>query len=202
MKLYSKKAGKELTREEFIKGICQTGEPHPYRKIWLDTARETMVDLAKEIGTAVHQVSPNVRLGLMSSIPTVHCAEGRDWEGILQGLAGKTPMVNRPHLPSYQEVSPQSYFWNFNTISVLSKANVPVDTEIYPELENSPRTLFAKSRTFSRFQIELSTALGAQGITMNLFNVMGNGVLMQDGFEKMLQKRNLFKSNHSVKYGR
>ncbi len=192
MKLYSKKAGKELTREEFIKGICQTGEPHPYRKIWLDTARETMVDLAKEIGTAVHQVSPNVRLGLMSSIPTVHCAEGRDWEGILQGLAGKTPMVNRPHLPSYQEVSPQSYFWNFNTISVLSKANVPVDTEIYPELENSPRTLFAKSRTFSRFQIELSTALGAQGITMNLFNVMGNGVLMQDGFEKMLQEAKPF----------
>lgn len=192
MELYSKKAGKKLSREEFVKGIVRKGEPHPYRKIWLDSARETMVTLAEEIGKAVHQVSPQVRLGLMSSIPAVHCAEGRDWEGILKGLAGETSMVNRPHLPSYQEVSPQSYFWNFNTISVLSKANVPVGTEIYPELENSPRTLFAKSRTFSRFQIELAMALGAQGITMNLFNVMGNGVLMQDGFEKILKEAKPF----------
>ena len=192
MELYSQKAGKSLSREEFLKGILQTGEPHPYRKIWLDTARTTLVDLAEEIGKAVHQISPQVRLGLMSSIPAVHCAEGRDWEGILKGLAQETPMVNRPHLPSYQEISPQSYFWNFNTISVLSKANVPVDTEIYPELENSPRTLFAKSRTFSRFQIELSTALGAHGITMNLFNVMGNGIAIQDGFQDMLKEAKPF----------
>lgn len=192
MKLYSQKAGKVLSREEFIKGVWQTGAPHPYRKIWLDTAKETLVDLAEEIGKAVHQASPQVRLGLMSSIPPVHCAEGRDWEGILKGLAGETPLVNRPHLPSYQEVSPASYLWNFNTISVLSKANVPKDTEIYPELENSPRTLFAKSRTFSRFQIELSTALGAHGITMNLFNVMGNGVAMEDRFQDMLKEAKPF----------
>lgn len=187
MKLYSQKAGKPLAREEFINGMLKTGDPNDYRKIWLDTARETLVDLAQKIGQSVHKVSPHVRLGLMSSIPDVHCAEGRDWEGILKGLAQDTPMVNRPHLPSYQEVSPQSYFWNFNTISRLSKANVPVDTEIYPELENSPRTLFAKSRAFSKFQIELSTILGAHGITMNLFNVMGNGVAMEDGFQNMLK---------------
>ena len=38
MRIYSEKAGKELTREEFVAGVLQPGTPHPYRKIWLDTA--------------------------------------------------------------------------------------------------------------------------------------------------------------------
>ncbi|HOJ10186.1 MAG TPA: hypothetical protein PK733_06290 [Clostridiales bacterium] len=192
MEEYSKRAGKKLTREEFIQGILQPGEPHPYRKIWLDICRETLVNVAQEIGEAVHKVSPNTRLGLMSSIPEVHCAEGRDWEGILKGLATDTPMVNRPHLPSYQEIGPQSYFWYFNTISVMSKALVPASTEIYPEVENSPRTLFAKSRNFTRFQIESSAVLGSQGITLNLFNVMGSGVLPKEGFQRMLAETKPF----------
>lgn len=192
MNEYSKRAGKKIMREEFVQGILQPGEPHPYRKIWLDVCRETLVKLAREIGNAVHKVSPNTRLGLMSSVPEVHCAEGRDWEGILKGFACDTPMVNRPHLPSYREVGPQSYFWNFNTISVMSKALVPESTEIYPELENSPRTLFTKSRSFTGFQIESSSVLGSKGITLNLFNVMGSGVLLKEGFQKMLAQTKPF----------
>lgn len=192
MREFSRRAGGTLSREAFVDGLLQPGTPHPYRTLWLDLARETMSSLAGEIGRAVHRVSPKTRVALMSSIPSVHCAEGRDWSGILEGLAGGTALVNRPHLPSYQELGPQAYFWSFNTISVLSRAMVPQATEIYPELENSPRTLFAKSRSFTKFQIDTSLVLGSRGITMNLFNVMGSGVLAQEGFGAMLAEAKPF----------
>jgi hypothetical protein len=78
MEEYSRRAGRKLTREEFVEGVLKPGNPHLYRKIWLDMARETMVKLAQSIGESVHKVSPTTRVGLMSSNPEVHCAEGRD----------------------------------------------------------------------------------------------------------------------------
>ena len=80
---------KSVLLRRFYEFRLRPGEPHPYRKIWLDLARETMVDLAREIGKAVHAVSPSTRVGLMSSTPEVHCAEARDWEGVLNGFVAE-----------------------------------------------------------------------------------------------------------------
>jgi hypothetical protein len=188
MEEYSRRAGKKLTRHEFAEGIIKTGEPHPYRKIWLDTARDTMVENAALIGEAVHKVSPATRVGLMSSNPPTHCAEGRDWEGILKGLAGNTPMVNRPHLPAYNEVHPQGYLRDFNAISRLTCSMIPESTEVYPELESFPHTRFSKSKTLTEFQLVTSLLLGADGITLNIFDMMGNGILLQEGYQEVLSR--------------
>ena len=186
MQEYSRRAGRRVTREEFVKGVLQPGAPQPFRRIWLDTNRETMVDLAKMLGQAVSRVAPQTQVGLMSSSPAVHCIEGRDWESVLRGLAaGRTP-VNRPHLPSYAEVSGADYLWNFSRISRQSAAMVPPDTLLYPELENWPHSRFSKSRTFTRFQIESSAALGAAGITMDIFDLFGNGAMPQEGYSQPL----------------
>lgn len=186
LEAYSAAAGHKLDREEFVTGIWKQGEPHHYRKIWLDISGKTMVNAARAIGEAVHRISPSTRVGLMSSYPSVHCAEGRNWEGLLHGLACGTPMVNRPHLPAYSDVTPQEYLWNFNQISRMTQAMVPDSTETYPELENFPFTLFSKSRTFMRFQLETSLALNPMGTTMNLFNMMGSGVIFSDGYQDVL----------------
>jgi len=183
---YSRRAGKTLSREEFLAGLLQPGEPHPYRRIWLETSRDTMVENARIIGQAVRAVSAHTRVGLMSSVPSVHAAEGRDWHGILNGLAaGKTPVI-RPHLPSYTEVSPQSYALGFAAVSRMTTAVIPPETEIYPELENFPHSRFAKSKTFTSFQIESALALGAEGITLNLYDMIGNGILPQEGYQTAL----------------
>jgi hypothetical protein len=186
MREFSRRAGRTVTREEFVKGVLQPGAPHPYRRVWLDTNRDTMVSLAAMLGQAVNRVSPKTQVGLMSSAPEVHCIEGRDWEGVLRALAaGKAP-VNRPHLPSYSEVSGADYLWNFSRISRLSAAMVPPDTLLYPELENWPHSRFSKSRTFTRFQIESSAALGTAGITMDIFDLFGNGAMPQEGYAQPL----------------
>lgn len=183
---FSRRAGKTLTREEFVRGILQPGEPHPYRKIWLDVGRETMASLAKEIGEAVARVSPDTQVGLMSSAPCVHCAEGRDWHAILQGLAGEHNPVSRPHLPSYQDATPQNYSGSFCQHTRQTKALIPDNTLIYPELEGFPHTTFIKSNAFTAFQLTTSLLIGSDGITLNLFDMMGNGPVMADGYHQTL----------------
>ena len=186
MKVYSALAGKNLTREEFVAGVCGKGEVHPYRKIWLDVSRKTILHMAERVAKAVFAVNPDVRLGLMTSDPAVHCAEARDWPALMDRLTGnKRPHV-RIHLPAYSEVTTQQYGINFQFVSRLTKAMLPEDIEIYPELENFPDTRFSKSCAFSRFQIETSAQLGAAGITMNIYDMMGNGVLKGEKYQDML----------------
>lgn len=186
LKEYSRRAGRTVSREEFVRGVLQPGKPHPYRKIWLETSRDTMVNLAGILGDAVRSVSPETQVGLMSSNPAVHCVEGRDWNSVLRGFAGNHPPVNRPHLPSYTEAAAAQYLWNFNRVSRLSTSMVPTETRLYPELENWPHSRFSKSRAFSRFQIEAVAAIGAHGIAMDIFDLFGNGVLPREGYASSL----------------
>jgi len=188
MKIYSEKAGKELTREEFLAGVLQPGEPHPYRKIWLDTARDTMLSAANAISTAVRQVSNRPKVGLMSSVPYVHAAEGRDWHAILNTLAGGQVPVNRIHLPGYQETVPSTYLRNLNMVSMMNRAMIPENTEVYPELENFPFSLFSKSRRFTRFQLLSGLPLNLAGITIDLYDLNGNGIVWEDGYQHMLKE--------------
>lgn len=188
MREYARRAGKpELTREEFVRGILQPGAVHPYRKIWLDVNRETMTALAARIGQAVRQASPTAKVGLMSSVPYIHAAEGRDWYGILRGLAAGQPPVSRIHLPAYQETAPGQYLLRFNMVSMHNRALLPPETEVYPELENYPYSLFAKSRAFTRFQLLSSLPLNLKGMTIDLFDLNGSGIVFSDGYQQMLR---------------
>ncbi|MDR2618462.1 MAG: hypothetical protein LBC62_06295, partial [Treponema sp.] len=182
---FSKRAGKNLTREEFVEGILRPGVPHLYRKIWLDAARETMIGLAEAFNSAMREVSPSTALGLMSSDPSVHCAEGRDWDRLLGALCKGGAVVNRPHLPAYNERAPQEYLWYFNTVSVLSRACLPPETVVYPELENFPFPRASKSRAFTRYQIETALALGIDGITMDILDFSGNAAPMAGQAENL-----------------
>lgn len=186
MRLYSESAGKQLTREEFVAGILQPGEVHPYRKIWLDVAQETMIHAAERIGSAVRKVSKSTKVGLMSSVPHVHAAEGRNWSAILKGLASGLTPVNRIHLPGYSEDVPSTYMLNFNMVSMMTRAMIPAETEVYPELENFPYSRFTKSRRFTRFQLLASLPLNLAGITIDLYDLNGNGITWRDNYQKTL----------------
>ena len=184
MALYSAAAGKTLTREEFVRGVLQPGEPHPYRKIWLDVSRDTMLSAAAAIGGAVRAVSAKAKVGLMSSAPHIHAAEGRDWHALLRALAAGRPPVDRVHLPGYQEASPAGYMQGFNMVSMLTRAFLPPETEVYPELENFPFSRFSKSRRFTRFQLLSALPLDLAGMTIDLYDLNGNGIVWEDGYHE------------------
>lgn len=188
MRRYSARAGKPLTREEFLAGVLRPGPPHPYRKIWLDVSRETMLEAARAIADAVRAVSARPKVGLMSSAPQIHAAEGRDWHALLRTLAAGRPPVDRIHLPGYQEQSPAQYLHGFNMVSMLTRAMLPPETEVYPELENFPFGLFSKSRRFTRFQLLSALPLDLAGITIDLYDLNGNGIVWEEDYQTMLRE--------------
>ena len=187
-KEFSKRAGQNVSLSKIREGFSKTGEPSPYRKIWLDTAQDTMNGLAKLLGEAVHEAASETRVGLMSSGPETHCAEGRDWYNVLHYLAGSNRPLNRPHLPAYHDVSPIRYALDFQRFPRLTAAMTGEETELWPELENYPHTRFSKSHTFSRLQIESTLSLCAEGITLNLFDMAGNGVNLAQRYDTVLSE--------------
>ncbi|MEN6419604.1 MAG: hypothetical protein ABFC73_11870 [Clostridiaceae bacterium] len=186
---FSERAGRTLSREEFVKSLLAHGEPSEERKIWLDECREGLEGAARAIEQAVHTVDPNVKIGLMSSVPYVHSAEGRNWKSLLSALGGKgNPPVSRIHLPAYQELVPSKYLQAFHMVSYVNRALLAPETLVYPELENYPYSRFSKSRAFTRFQLLSSLALNLGGMTIDLFDLNGRGIIEQDGYQTMLRE--------------
>ncbi|MGE4564800.1 MAG: hypothetical protein AB7F32_08015 [Victivallaceae bacterium] len=175
---------KEVGREELLANILKPGKPHPWRALWLDLCRQTLLEPAESLRRAVEAASPESRLALMSSRPDVHAAEGRDWGKLQQALAGDDVLQARPHLPPYTEIRPM------RTPPVetrLTIANYRRPVEIYPELENSPRCgRYSKSAAFSAWEILHSVLYGSRGITINHFDMMGNGIALDRHFGTML----------------
>lgn len=189
MKLYQEKLGHTESRETFVKALLTPGKPLPERRIYLEQARHEMIETEQLIEQAVHQVSPETDLGQMTSFPDWHAIEGRDWAGLLDAQRGnktKHPRVVRPHLPAYNEVSPIMYGRNFEKYSAITATYAGNQAELYPELENSMWTRQVKSNNFIAFQIITTALLGAKGILLNIFDMMGNGINENWGYSKML----------------
>lgn len=183
MEQYCARLGRTVSREDFYSHLL-TGEDD-CRQAWMDVSRKTMVDLAARLSQKVHAVSPKTRMALMCSNPIVHAAEGRDWYGIVSAL-GEGAVV-RPHLPAYEEIPAKDYLWHFCCASRLTAAfTEQAAISLWPELENFPYSRFAKSHRFSRLQILLSLAINANGITMNIVDMIGNGVRSNESIDQML----------------
>ncbi|MBF9017007.1 MULTISPECIES: hypothetical protein [unclassified Oceanispirochaeta] len=188
MKRFSEAAGRELNREEFVREMLQPGKVHPSRKVWLDTMRRTMSEFSHAIGEAVRSAAPRTRIGLMSSAPQAHCVEGRDWKAVMTNFSGVNRPLNRPHLPAYREIAGPRYCLEFQRYSRLTAAFLSAETELWPELDNFPHTTFSKSHTFAAFQIEASLALCSEGITINISDMIGNGIAERQNNQAYLKR--------------
>lgn len=187
MARYSEKLGRTVSRPEFVKAMLQPGDPTPERKAYLDVARQEMIDTVHQIEQAVHAVSPETNMAQMTSFPNWHAIEGRDWAGLFDAERGEGhPRVARPHLPAYNEVAPLKYGRDFEHYTRTTAAYLGDAAELLPELENYMYSPFVKSRRFTQFQIETAALVGAKGILLNLFDMIGNGIDEAYGYAEML----------------
>ena len=188
MKAFSEKVGKLVTREELMAAMLAPGDPHPYRKEWLDLNRDLMIEVAHFFEKLVHSVSPDTKVGLMTSLPNHHSLEGRDWEAFTSALAGNKPLVVRPCMCNYSEWTLRGLYdseWTLRqTLHCLSP-----DAIIQTELENVPFSTYSKSTTFTFLQMAISFALGSDGVTMNLFDHMGSPISVTPEFGPMLKSK-------------
>jgi hypothetical protein len=176
--------GREVSRQKLLENILAPGKPHPWRKIWLDICRDSLLEPAVKLRQAVQKANPSTRLGLMSSLPDVHSIEGRDWLALQQALGNKPAFLTRPNMPPYTE-TPAISTPPAQTRHTIANLEGPL--EIYPELENSPRCgPYSKSGTYSLWECFNAAVLGSQGITINHFDMMGNGTALDRGFAAAL----------------
>lgn len=182
MQMYCEKLGENVSREQFVERMLRPGVPDPARKAWLDVSRETMAQLARDIGVAVRKGSPETEVGLMSSDPKAHGLEGRDWQAVMEGLSQGGYKIDRIHLPCYKESCGKYYYWAFHFTSMLCRAFLPKDTLIYPELENGAFSTFAKDSRFLRFQLESAAPLVLNGMTYDIYDFVGNGTVPSFGY--------------------
>ncbi|MFW6413694.1 MAG: hypothetical protein ACOCZS_00200 [Verrucomicrobiota bacterium] len=181
---FSNAVGQKVKREELLEKILASDEPHPWRKIWLDIWKDSLLEPARDLYTAVKDASPATRLALMSSDPDTHSIEGRDWHALQDALGFEPSFMSRPHLPPYTQdfalKTPPS-------VTRHTIANLKRPLEIYPELENSPRCgQYSKSRSYSMWECLHSVCYGADGITINAYDMMGNGISLDPGLSSYL----------------
>ncbi len=186
MELYSEFLGRDVTREEFVKGMSSGKNDGEYRKAYYEVNRKIMRELAERFGSRLREVYPDLKIGLMSAGAKAHSLEGRDWYGMLYGLAGANAPINRIHLPMYRQACPQDYSWLFHDVSVQARAMIPDETVVLPELESAQFSPYTKSRNMTCFQIESALALCPKGITLDQDCFAGSGIVADYGYGEPL----------------
>lgn len=191
LRAFGERIGEAVARERLVQAILQPGEPHPWRGAWLELLRDTTEDVCALLAKAVHEVSPDTSLGLMSSGPENHCLEGRDWRRLAGALGDGRPIYSRPTLGNYTESSLTGLYDAAAQIK-RARAVLPADTIEQTEVENFPFTGYAKSAAFTFLQIALSVAHGCHGATLNLFDHVGTPLAVNPAMQDMLASKRPF----------
>lgn len=186
---FNRRLHKNYTREEFVERLFGEKADKEVRDVWLQTNRDTFNDLAKEIGDHIYSLGKNTKVGLMSSGAVNHCLEGRDWEGISQGLMQNNPFIHRLNLPCYSERSAKEYMFDFNCSTMAVREFIGRDSLVYPEMECGSFSTFNKDARFLGFQVETALPLCVKGMTYDIFEFSGNGAVDEYGYGEAVKER-------------
>lgn len=178
MKAFNEVLGTNYSREEFTEKMFGKNPDDDVKKAYLEVNRKCMRDLATDIGVMVKNLGLGTKIGLMSSSHPSHSMEYRDWHGIHKGFAQDGPMINRLHLPMYQEdISIKRYYQLFNLWPFVCRGYLPEECHVLPEIENGSFMVYAKDSEVVRFQLESSLPLEIEGMTYDIFDFTGNGAV-------------------------
>ena len=168
---FAEKLGQAVTRQDVVSAILQPGEPHPWRALWQETWREAQLDAVRGIRQAVREAAPGTLLGLMSSHPSNHSIEGRDWTALFGELAVGGKAGHRPHFAGYQDSLKAALCTSSFMLDYQKELRPPsVAVEVAPEIENFPMTPFSKSDTVTWGQMALAQLHGADALQLDLFS--------------------------------
>jgi hypothetical protein len=148
-----------------------------------------MVGLAAVIGKTVEAEGLGTKVGLMSSPPASHCMEARDWTRLHDALRAGGERINRVHLPCYTERCGKEYYYDFNRVSMIVRGFLSDDVTVYPELENSAFSTFAKDGRFLGFQLESALPLVISGMTYDIYDFTANGPVEAFGYGGEIKRR-------------
>ncbi len=192
MEHYEKELGYSISQEEFVRRMLDPKEVHLERLVYLKTAQQEILNVAKKIQEKVAAVSPTTIVGLMSSEPWWHQVENRDWKKLFKNLAGEKQGASRPHLPAYNEKAGLHYVRDFNRCTRVVADMIEDSALLFPELENYMYSPYAKSNAFTQLQLETCATVGSSGVLFNFYDMMGNGFVEEYRHQEILKESKEF----------
>lgn len=183
---FSEKIGKTVSREDVVEALLKPGDPHPWRAVWMETWRECHLEVAGIIARAVAEHAPNAAIvGLMSSHPSAHSIEGRDWRRLFDAFTVNGGFAHRPHFAGYSEAVPRGRAHSFMMLD-LQRQYWADHIEVAPEIENFPFTAWNKSDTQTWSEMTLSRFFGADAMFLDLMPFSNTQEFDQRGIGELL----------------
>ena len=191
LKMFSRRIGKKVGRKKVVQAILKSGKPHPWRREYLAMQGEIMVDVARQLSTAVQEVDPGIHLGLMSSGHHYHSIEGRKWTEFGEALAGDRALYSRPPLGMYTETSLHDLYYNQDSIKGTRRV-LPRGVLEQAEVDNGFFSLYTCSVAMTFLKIATSIGYGCDGVTMNLFDHNGTPMEQEPALGRFLSENKAF----------
>ena len=171
---FAKLIGRKVGRAEVVHRILKPGKPDAWRSLWLKNWRDLQCSVAAELAKAVRRNSPGTsRLGLMSSHPAVHSAEGRRWQPLFRALSIGGRVAHRPHFGFYDERPAVAQTYPILMLD-LQKQFRPAGCEVAPEIENIPFTNWTKPDTQTWAEMLMCQLHGSDALLLDLFPFAAN----------------------------
>lgn len=195
----SEKLGRKVTPEEILHSLREASpQALKIRSAWIDANGEGQTAAARRLEKAVHQAYPHVMLGLMSSDEMRHSLQGRKIGETLHALAGENhQMLYRPTGAIYGDAIHGKLFEGHQRMALtMGEVNGPLHT--VSELELFPHSRYGCSRRFSEIMMKTQILAGADDITLNLYDYLGNPVEREPVWEQMLHENKPFLEKLSI----
>ncbi len=171
MQAFSEHIGEPVTREALVAACTAPGKPHPWREQWMDLWDQQHLALLTEWRRLVE--SKGKRLGLMSSLPEQHAAEGRRWKEWWRAISSDKVVYHRPHFWPYEEVMGRELPLAINRLD-QNRSIQPDGVSSEPEIECIPYTPWNKSLRQTGAQMALAQMFGAAKLQCSVYDHMGN----------------------------
>lgn len=179
--------GRPLKAEDIVRALREdSGEATEIRTAWMEANYEGQEEAAAKIERAVHRENPSVMIGLMSSDELRHSLQGRPIGRLLGVFAGEgRSALYRPTGAIYGDAMHAAVFEGHQRMALtMEQIHRPFLT--FSELELFPHSRYNCSRSFSEIMLRTQILAGADDITLNLYDYLGNPVEREPVWEKML----------------
>ena len=161
--------GADFSRETLVKAI--DGDL-VWRERYIQFLRSGIGDFVYAISEAVHEVSPETRMGYQYTPYGGYT--GRDFGYVFDAMRRATGLdpVSRPGGGAYDDHNPNVFIFKGYAMSGLNEMLPDYVTEIRPEIENLPDVVYGKSIAGTCFETDLYMAMGS--------TAMSYAMLMED----------------------
>lgn len=179
---FAEQEGKARTREELVAALKADVT---LQARWLDFAYDSMAAFAREIATAVHEVSPETRMGLQHSRTDLG-RKRKVFRAFEQATGLKA--LSRSGGGSYYDTDPNALVMKASLVAkqLEDLADEPSIAQFCPEIENCPRTMGCKTPRGTVLESFLHLAVGANALSYFVTGRFETPAFYRDGMYRRL----------------